>query len=64
MPRGAYPTCRKVDRRQRFGAGLPTPPMARPKVSLNSCKALVWETIGRIQCGVGRPAHNKLAVLD
>jgi hypothetical protein len=47
---------------ERFGAGLPTPPMARPKVSLHSRIPLFWETIGRIQCGVGRPAHNGLAM--
>ncbi len=42
-----------------LGAGLPTPPWARPKVSLNWRKSLFLETFGQTSCGVGRPAHSE-----
>jgi hypothetical protein len=40
-----------------LGAGLPTSPKRRPKVSPHSHTR--WETCGHGTCGVGRPAHNK-----
>jgi hypothetical protein len=40
---------------QLFGAGLTTPPLARPKISLNSREPLVWEIISQFSAGSGDP---------
>jgi hypothetical protein len=59
MNSGSFPPCGGGlgwGERALLGAGLPTPPFARPKVSMR-----ISETCGRAKCGVRRPAHSSSA---